>query len=173
MTKFLSYTKTALVLLIVTIITLGCYAFVLVRPISYGMPYRNEVVYEGVAFEGSIVYYPDGTMVYENSNFDGEMTGYYYYRDGYVFTLMAQTDEEYEAEVAYIDENFEEAVDTPFYASKINAFKIVNVAPDGYTSVYTCKGAVVLSAVFGAVELGLVALTCISWILCKKTKSLK
>ena len=169
MTKFLSYTKTALVLLIVTIITLGCYAFVLVRPISYGMPYRNEVVYEGVAFEGSIVYYPDGTMVYENSNFDGEMTGYYYYRDGYVFTLMAQTDEEYEAEVAYIDENFEEAVASPFYATKTNAFRQVADGSDSYATTYTCQGAVIVAVAGGAVGLILIALTAVSLALSKRS----
>ena len=169
MTRFLSSSKTALVLLIVTILTLGCCAFVLVRPISYGMPYRNEVVYEGVAFEGSIVYYPDGTMVYENSNFDGEMAGYYYYRDGYLFTLMARTDEEYEAEVAYIDENFEEAVASPLYAVKTNAFRQVAGSEDDYATTYTCQGAMIVAVAGGVVGLILITLTAVSLALSKRS----
>ena len=173
MKKFLSCTKTAIILLVVTIITLGIYAYLLAAPMSYGMAYRTEMEYAGTLFESEMKFYPDKTMVTINTNFEEEFESRYYRQDGYVFYTMALTDEAYEKEVALIKENFEEAVDTPFYASKINAFKIVDEGPDGYTSVYTCKGAIVLSAVFGAVELGLVALTCISWILCKKTKSLK
>lgn len=171
MKKFLSSSKTAVILLIVTVIILGCYACLLARPISYGMVYRNEVVYEGMAFEGTLVYRPDGTVLYENSNFDGEMTGYYYYKDGYVFTLMATTDEEYEAEVAYIDENFEEAVASPFYANRINAFRQVGEGPDSYVTAYTCKGAVTVAVAGGVVELILIVLTVITFILSKKSEN--
>ena len=54
MKNILSNLKTAVILLIVTIISLGFYAYMLARPISYGMDYHNETVYEGGTFEGTM-----------------------------------------------------------------------------------------------------------------------
>ena len=78
----------------------------------------------------------DGTMVARNSNNGLEMDAYYYYKDGYVFFTVAQTEEEYEEEIAHINENFEEACNTPFYADKINAFQLVMSGPDDYDIAY-------------------------------------
>lgn len=173
MKKFLSSAKTATVFLVVTIILLGFYAHLLAAPMSYGMAYRTETEYEGFVFEGAITLHPDKTMTTETSNFDEAIESRYYHQDGYLFYTMALTDEAYEKEVAMIKEDFEGAVASPFYAAKINAFEIVNEGPDGYTNVYTCQGAIVLAVVFGAVELCLIALTCISWALCKKRRTVK
>ena len=98
------------------------------------------------------------------------MTEYYYYKDGYVFNLMAATEEEYETEAAYINENFDEAVASPFYASKINAFKQVAVGMDEYVTTYTCNGAVIFAIVGGIGVLALIALTLTSFSLSKKNK---
>lgn len=171
MKNILSYKKTAIILLLVTVLFLGFYAYMLARPISYGMSYHNEIVYEGLAFEGTIKYYPDGTILNKNTNFDEEMKGYYYYKDGYVFTLMAETDEAYEAEVAYINENFEEAVASPFYAAKINAFRQVDEGLDSYVTTYTCAGAIIFAIVGGVIALALLALTVSSFVLSKKAKA--
>lgn len=171
MKNILSYKKTAIILLLVTVLFLGFYAYMLARPISYGMSYHNEIVYEGVAFEGTIKYYPDGTILNKNTNFDEEMKGYYYYKDGYVFTLMAETDEAYEAEVAYINENFEEAVASPFYAAKINAFRQVDEGLDSYVTTYTCAGAIIFAIVGGVIALALLALTVSSFVLSKKANA--
>ena len=166
----LSRTKTAVILLLVTILSLGVYAYMLARPISYGMPYHNEIVYEGVAFEGTLRFYPDGTMRNKNTNFDEEQNNYYYYKDGYVFALMAETDAEYEAEVAYINENFQEAVAAPFYAAKINAFRQVAVGLDDYVTTYICMGAIIFTLAGGVVALALIVLTVSSFVLRKKEK---
>lgn len=171
MKNILSYKKTAIILLLVTVLFLGFYAYMLARPISYGMSYHNEIVYEGVAFEGTIKYYPDGTILNKNTNFDEEMKGYYYYKDGYAFTLMAETDEAYEAEVAYINENFEEAVASPFYAAKINAFRQVDEGLDSYVTTYTCAGAIIFAIVGGVIALALLVLTVSSFVLSKKANT--
>ncbi len=165
-----SKTKIAVVILFITVILLVGYVYMIARPISYGMAYHNSVVYEGETFEGTIRYYPDGTLSNKNSNFDEEMTEYYYYKDGYVFTLMAETDEEYEAEVAYINENFDDAVASPFYATRINAFKQVAEGLDEYVTTYTCTGAITFAVVGGIVNLALIALT-VFFFLFKKAKS--
>ena len=171
MKNILSRVKTAVILLLVTVLALGFYAYMLARPISYAMPYHNEIVYEGVAFEGTLRFYPDGTMRNKNTNFDEEQKNYYYYKDGYIFALMAENDAEYETEVAYINENFQEAVAAPFYAAKINAFRQVAVGLDDYITTYTCTGAIVFAAAGGVVALALIVLTVFSFVLCKKEKN--
>lgn len=170
MKKFLSYTKTAIILLIVTILFLGFYTYMIARPISYGMSYHNKSVYDGVEFEGTLKFYPDGKQLNKNTTFEEEIEYYYYYKDGYVFALSTLTEENYESEVAYINENFDEAVATPFYASKLNAFRQIMVGPDGYTTTYTCTGAIIFAVTGGVVGLALIALTVSSFVLSKKAK---
>ena len=171
MKNILSKTKTAIILLIVTVLLLGSYVYLLTCPIAYGMEYRNESVYEGEVFKGSLKYSPDGKVISENTNFDEPFEMYYYYKDGYVFNLMAETDEEYEAEVAYINENFKEASSTPFYAVKTNAFKQVAVGMDEDATTYTCIGAIIFATVGGIDCLLLIALTAYSFALSKKAKN--
>ena len=170
MKNILSCTKTAIVLLIVTLLSLSFYVYMLVRPISYGMSYHNETVYEGVAFEGVLKFYPDGTILIKNTTFEEEMKNYYYYKDGYVFTLLAETEEAYDAEVAYINENFEEAVASPFYAAKINAFRQVAEGLDSYVTTYTCAGAYIFAVAGGVVVLALLACTVTSFVFSQKAK---
>ena len=98
MKSILSNTKTAIILLIVTLLSLGFYTYMLLRPISYGMNYHIEVEYEGETFEGDVKYRRDGTVINKNSTFDKEIEGYYYYKDGYVFTLLTETEEQRAAE---------------------------------------------------------------------------
>ena len=171
MKNILSKTKTAIILLIVTILLVGSYIWIVANPVTYGMKYRNETVYEGEVFKGSLKYSPDGKVISENTNFDEPLEMYYYYKDGYVFNLMATNDEEYEAEVAYINENFDEAVASPFYAVKTNAFKQIAVGLDEDVTTYTCKGAIVFAIVGGIDRLLLIALTVSSFVLSKKAKN--
>ena len=170
MKNILSKTKNAIILLIVTVLLLGSYVCIVANPITYGMKYRNESVYEGEVFKGSLKYSPDGKVISENTNFGEPFEMYYYYKDGYVFHLMATNDEEYEAEVAYINENFDEAVASPFYAVKTNAFKQVAVGMDEDATTYTCIGAIVFAIVGGIDRLLLIALTAYSFALSKKAK---
>ena len=170
MKNFLSYTKTFVILLLVTVILLGAYVFMLARPISYGMNYHTETVYEGFVFDGTMQFNSDGTMVNRNTNFAEELKSRYYYKGGYVFYTFSETDEEYEEEVAFINANFDEAVNTPFYSDKINAFKLVASEGDGYAAVYTCESAITFAVVGGVIELVLIALTAVSFVLSKKSK---
>ena len=55
MKNILSCKKTAIILLTITIISIGFYAYMLARPISYGMDYQNETVYEGETFEERVM----------------------------------------------------------------------------------------------------------------------
>ena len=170
MKKILSQVKTAIILLCITVLLVGSYVCIIASPVTYGMKYRNESVYEGEVFKGSLKYSPDGKVISENTNFDEPLEMYYYYKDGYLFTLMAETDEEYEAEVAYINENFDEASSTPFYAFKTNAFKQVAVGTDADVTTYTCIGAIIFAIVGGIDRLLLIALTAYSFVLSKKEK---
>ena len=171
MKNILSKTKNAIILLIVTVLLLGSYVYIIASPVTYGMKYRNETVYEGEVFKGSLKYSPDGKVIGENTNFDEPFEMYYYYKDGYVFNLMATNDEEYEAEIAYINENFDEAVGSPFYAVKTNAFKQIAVGMDEDATTYTCIGAIIFAIVGGIDRLLLIALTAYSFVLSKKAKN--
>lgn len=171
MKNILSCKKTAIILLIITIISFGLYTYMIVRPVSYGMAYHNETVYEGGTFEGRMKFHADGTMVNRNTNFNEDLKSRYYYKDGYVFFTLAKTDKEYEEEIASINENFDEAIKTPFYADEINAFQLVATEGDGFTTVYTCKSAIVFAVVGGVIELALITFTVASAFLCKKKRS--
>ena len=171
MKNILSKTKTAIILLIVTVLLTGSYVYMLTCPIAYGMKYRNETVFEGQVFEGSLTYTADGKVISENTNFDEPFEMYYYYKDGYVFNLMATNDEEYEAEVAYINENFDKALAMPFYAFKTNAFRQVAVGLDEDVTTYTCTGAIIFAIAGGIDRLLLIALTAYSFVLSKKAKN--
>lgn len=171
MKNILSNLKTAVILLIVTIISLGFYAYMLARPISYGMDYHNETVYEGGTFEGTVKFYSDGTMVNCNTNFNEEIKSRYYYKKGYVFYTLAETDEEYKEETASINENFDEAIKAPFYADEINAFNLVASEGDGYSIIYTCMPAIIIAVVGGVAELLLIGLVCASLILLIKSEN--
>ena len=168
MKKLLSNTKVAIILLMTTIFALGFYAYMLLRPISYGMPYHNESEYEGEIYRGIQTFFSNGTVDYWNTNFETEINQRYYYKDGYVFSIMAETDEEYEEEVARINEDFEEALNSPFYASKINAFRLVSEGIDGYASIYTCTGCINFAVFGGIVGLLVLALTAISFVFSNK-----
>lgn len=171
MKNVLSKTKIAIIILAVTVLFLGFYIYMIARPISYGMTYSNKTVYEGETFEGTLKYRTDGKVISENSNFDEEMTYYYYYRDGYVFNLLATNDAQYEAEVAIINANFETVISTPFGASKTNAFKQVAVGMDENVTAYTCTGAIIFAIVGGVFALALIALSAFSCLLTVKAKN--
>ena len=171
MKNILSSAKTAIILLAVTVLTIVFYTYMLVRPVSYGMGYLTETVYEGETFKSAMKFKANGTVLIRNTNLPEELENRYYYKKGYVFMLMAKTDEEYDEEVSYINDNFDEAVNSPFYADKIGAFKMVTEGPDGYSVKYVCKGAVAFAIIFGIVELMLVSLTVFSYVLYKKTET--
>lgn len=170
MIKLLSCTKTVIVFLIVMMVSLGAYMYMFTRPMSYGMEYYHKTVYEGERFECTMIFRSDGTMVTRNTTFEEDIDSRYYYKDGYVFFTMAQTDAEYEEEVAYINDHFEEAIQSTFYAAKADTFRVVTEGPDGYTSVYTCTSAIVWAVVGGVVELALIVLTAITLMLSRKAK---
>ena len=159
MKRILSSAKALIILLVLTVMSLGFYAYMLVRPISYGMEYHIETEYDGIAFEGTLMFYHDGTMIVRNTNFDGEMKSRYYYKEGYVFFCEAQTDEDYAKEVDYINENFDAIVAAPFYGDEINAFVMSAEGIIGYSAEYICESAIVFAVVFGVVELLLIGLT--------------
>ena len=162
--------KVAILCIVAAVLVLAAIVFLIARPISYDWGYYAKVDYQGQPFEGAMKFSKDGTMVARNSNNGLEMDAYYYYKDGYVFFTVAQTEEEYEEEIAYINENFEEACNTPFYADKINAFQMVMSGPDGYDIAYTCTQTIVFVIIAGVIELSLIGLACLNLIACKKAK---
>ena len=169
MKKIISNKITTIVLLVVSVAFFGFYTYMLARPISYGMDYHNVTVYDGGVFEGTMKFKVDKTMFNSNTNFNEELKSFYYYKSGYIFFTMAENSEDYQEEVAYINDNFDQAIATPFYADKINAFRLVLEEDDGYSTTYTCKSAIVLAIVGGVVELVLISFAVASAISYKNT----
>lgn len=151
--------KTVWVLAVIAIIWLAVGIYGMTRPMSYDTSYYHAVSYEEEVFNGTMMFHADNTMVIRNTNFDEDYKSYYYYIDGYIFFTLAKTEAEYQDEVAAINADFEGAVNTPFYASKINAFRLSSKGPDGYESVYVCQNAIMMAVVWGAIELSLIGFT--------------
>ena len=170
MKKVFSNKITAVILAVLTIVSLCFYVMMLAKPITYGQPYYHASVYEGDDFNGTLTFYPDNTMFVENTSFVEPAKFYYYRKDSYLFFTMAETPEEYDAEVAMIDENFEEAISTPFYAAKLNAFQLTAAGLDDYDTFYYCKYSINLAIAWGIAQLALIGLAWASIACCKKAK---
>ena len=137
--------KPTIVVFLVVIALIGFYTFLFASPISYGMGYHNVSSYEDVIFENTMTFFRDGTVIVRSTNFAEDFYARYYYKDGYVFVLLAETEEDYEKEVAQINADFDTAVATPFYANKINAFRMVAEESDGYATIYNCVPKILLA----------------------------
>ena len=72
---------------------------------------------------------------------------------------------------ASTEDDFDEAVASPFYAVKTNAFKQIAVGMDENATTYTCIGAIIFAIVGGIDRLLLIALTAYSFVLSKKAKN--
>ena len=158
----------ALVLSVVAIALLVVGIYGMTRPMAYDSDYYHTSFYEGEDFNGTMTFHTDNIMVVNNTNFDEEFKSYYYYKDGYIFFALAETEAEYEAEVAAINEDFEGAVNAPFYASKINAYKLTSEGFDGFTTVYLCKSSIMMTVVWAAIELALIGFIFAALNRCKK-----
>ena len=170
MNKMRSCRITAMILAAVAIVLLVIGIYGATRPISYGSSYYHAVFYEDEEFNGTMTFYSDNTMVVRNTNFDEDIKFFYYYKNGYVFFALAETEEEYEKEVAAINEDFEAAVKSPFYASKINPFRLSSEGPDGFRSVYLCQSSIMMMVPLVAIELALVVLVIASMNRSRKMK---
>jgi hypothetical protein len=169
MKKFLSNKKTAIALFVVTLLFLGFYAYMLARPVSYGMAYSNSSVYEGETFHGELKFSTNAIMLTKNNSYPQGDESFYYYKNGRVFFLMATTKAEYKEEVSQINADFEGAVEN-YFSAKMNAFRVVASAPDGFEMAYVCKPAITFAAVGGVVALALLGGSVVSFLLYKKTK---
>ena len=89
-----NHTK-ALILIVIAIIWLVAGIYGMTRPLAYGYDYYHAVFYEGEDFNGTMTFYSDNTMVIRNTNFEEDIKLFYYYKNGYVFFGMSQTESEY------------------------------------------------------------------------------
>ena len=165
------YQIRALILVVLAIAVLAVGIYGMTRPLAYGCDYYHAVFYDGEDFNGTMTFYSDNTMVIRNTNFEEDIKFFYYYKNGYVFFGMSQTESEYQEEVAAIDADFEGALNTPFYASKINPFKLSSEGPDGYKSSYLCQSSIMMVVLLVAIELVLIGFGIAPVIFRKKDES--
>ena len=159
MKNILSKTRTAIVLLLVTVIFLGVFTFMLTRPISYGMPYHDETAYDGIPFEVTWTFYPDSTVIIDNDNYNEPAVDYYYYRDGHMFFLWVDSPERCQKLTEFIDETYENVEDIPLSPYELNAFTLTSDMVEDLEFILACKGLIVFTVFGGIVAIALIALT--------------
>lgn len=178
MKKFLSMTPVMAVLLVLALGGLGLYIGLLARPVSYGMPYTYSQTLEGTGYEEV-----DGQTQNVTINFESdekavlkmEMNGevseltYWTVRNGnkvwFVADANSFTYEQFKEAIKEIkaDANEWDAIwsedSSDIQIFHVNAFEISsNLTPD----TLKCTGAIVFAAVWGAIEVALIAVAALS-----------
>lgn len=160
----------AWICLIAFALLLGGVIYLAVRPISYNMEYYGEIDDEYGFFAGRRYYTREGYEIIKNTNYDLPGVGFYYYKDGYVFSLRSETEEQVALETEKINNRWEDALKVDFYACEINAFRLISIRPDGAVTVYLCKDAIILTAVSTAASLAAAGLSCAYLVRYRKAK---
>lgn len=158
------------VCLLAFILLLGSVMYLALRPVSYNMKYYGESNDEYGFFAASRYYTRDNFLFIKNTNFDLPLVDYYYYKDGYVFTLRSETEEQYAKEIEKINSRWEDALKVDFYSDAISAYTLTYIRPDGAKTVYLCKGAIVLTAISAAAALVCAGLSAVYFVRYRKVK---
>ena len=178
MKKFLSKMPVMAVLLVLALGGLGLYIGLLARPVSYGMPYTYSQTLEGTGYEEV-----DGQTQNVTINFESdekatlkmEMNGevsertYWTVRNGnkvwFVADANSFTYDQFKEAIKEIkaDANEWDAIwsedSNDIQIFHVNAFEISsNLTPD----TFKCTGAIVFAAVWGVVEVALIAVAALS-----------
>lgn len=178
MKKFLSKMPVMAVLLVLALGGLGLYIGLLARPVSYGMPYTYSQTLEGTGYEEV-----DGQTQNVTINFESdekatlkmEMNGevsertYWTVRNGnkvwFVADANSFTYDQFKEAIKEIkaDANEWDAIwsedSNDIQIFHVNAFEISsNLSPD----TFKCTGAIVFAAVWGVVEVALIAVAALS-----------
>lgn len=178
MKKILSMFPVMVALLVLALGGLGLYIGLLARPVSYGMPYTYSQTLEGTGYEEV-----DGQTQNVTINFESdekavlkmEMNGevseltYWTVRNGnkvwFVADANSFTYEQFKEAIKEIkaDANEWDAIwsedSSDIQIFHVNAFEISsNLSPD----TFKCTGAIVFAAVWGVVEVALIAVAALS-----------
>lgn len=159
------------VCLLVFVLLLGSVLYLALRPVSYNMEYYGESDDEYGFFAASRYYTRDDFLFTKNTNFDLPIVDYYYYKDGYAFSLRAETEEQYTEETQKINSRWEDALKVDFYSCEISAYKLISVRPDGAVMEYTCKDAIVLTVIAAVAALLSASIAAVYFVLYKKAKA--
>lgn len=165
MNKILKNKKFLIALVVVYLIILGGIIFLSARPISYNMEYHGVREDEYGYFEGTQLFRRDDIYIVENTNYELPISSFYYYKDGYVFSLSAPTREYCEIEIGYINNDWEYALTKDFYAKEINAFRLISVRPTGEETIFYCETVLALTITAGVIDLGILGLIIYSIVL--------
>lgn len=165
MKKILRNKLTSLILSIISLAFLIFYLVMLIRPISYGMEYQITYELNNEEYQTSVFFSKDNKISIIDNKTNVTTEAYYYVTKGYLFRCNAQNEEQYYQEVEYINNNFTEAVLTPLYPTRINAFNWSYGNDYDFTKVvYTCNDLISFSIFAGIFELLLIAITATCYI---------
>ncbi len=171
MKKFLSKKPVKITFIALAIAFLAFYAYMLIRPVSFGMSYKETTTQFGKEVTNTIKF-KNGKKARITRESDGSKTwsDVWVYCDGYSYTVVGSTD--YITEKVYEDRvkdlKAQKKENKELYEEgmiDINAFSLDEDA--------TCTGAIVFAVVGGVVELILITFTSLTFVFAKKSKSKK
>lgn len=160
----------AVVWFVIFALLLGSVIYLAARPISYNMGYHGETNDEYGYFSAERYFTRDNLVIIKNTNYDLPLVGFYYYKDGYVFDLRADTEEQCVEEIELINNGWDDAINELFYSEYINAYKMIFNRPDGVIVTYICSDAIVLTAVSAVASLLAAALSCANFVRYQREK---
>ncbi len=181
MKKFLSMTPVMAVLLVLALGGLGLYIGLLARPVSYGMPYTYSQTLEGTGYEEldgqtqvMTINFKSGKQVtmFNKIGEESDSRDFWYVQNGNKVWLVPPveesiTEEEFDQFIELLKADKEEwdaiwnGEGQDLQILQINAFEISSV--DGSSDqTLKCTGAIVFAAVWGAIEVALIAVAALS-----------
>lgn len=181
MKKFLSMTPVMAVLLVLALGGLGLYIGLLARPVSYGMPYTYSQTLEGTGYEEldgqtqvMTINFKSGKQVtmFNKIGEESDSRDFWYVQNGNKVWLVPPveesiTEEEFDQFIELLKADKEEwdaiwnGEGQDLQILQINAFEISSV--DGSSDqTLKCTGAIVFAAVWGVVEVALIAVAALS-----------
>lgn len=165
MKKFLSKKSTKILFIILTIVLTAVYVYMLVRPISYGMTYKNETTALGITTTREATFLSSKKMKVTTTTGSSTKTveQWIYCQGGKVVVVDptgVMTEELYNMAVDTQEER-DALIKGATY--NLNAFGGEGLAGD-----YKCAGAVAFAIVGGVVELVLITFTALTFVFASK-----
>ncbi len=168
MKKFLGKKSTKILFIILTIVFTAVYVYMLVRPISYGMTYKNENTVFGVTTTKEVTFLSSKKLsVKTTTGSSTNIVEQWIYCNGGKVAIV-------DISGLMTEDTYNKAVDTPEERDlllKAAVYELNAFGGEGLAGEYKCVGAVAFAIVGGVVELVLITFTALTFVLAsKKTK---
>ena len=165
MKKFLGKKSSKILFIILTLVLTAVYIYMLVRPISYGMTYKNETTALGITTTREVTFLSSKKMKVTTTTGSSTSTveQWIYCQGGKIAIVDATgliSEETYNKLI--------ESEDSKNAYIKGATYNLNAFGGEGLAGEYKCTGAVVFAIVGGVVELVLITLTALTFVFASK-----